>query len=415
MLYYLFRYLEQFGITGSRLWSYISFRGLLTLILSLIISAWFGEYFIKWMKRHNVSEKQRDEATDPYNVGKVGVPTMGGIIIIVATVIPCLLLGRLRNIYLLLMLGTIIWLGMLGFIDDYLKMKKSKDGMKPIMKLAGQAILGLFVGLTLWLSPDAVIQENTTTVQHNQEIVVHSKEKVKSTDTTIPFVKNNNLSYSGMMSFMGKYKTAAGWILFVLVTTFIVMAVSNGSNLNDGMDGMCAGNSAIIMLALCILAYVSSHTSLAQYLNIMYIPGSEELVIFCIAFMGALIGFLWYNSYPAQVFMGDTGSLTIGGIIGVSAILIRKELLLPILCGIFMVESASVLIQRFYFKYTKKKYGEGRRVFKMSPLHHHFQKEGMPALIQRPVRAVPEPRIVARFWIVGLILAVATLALLKIR
>jgi len=420
MLYYLFRYLEQFGISGSRLWSYISFRGLLTLILALIISAWFGEYFIKWMKRHNVSEKQRDEATDPYNVGKVGVPTMGGVIIIVSTVIPCLLLGRLRNIYLLLMIGTILWLGLLGFADDFLKMKKTKDGMKPIMKLAGQAILGLIVGLTLWLSPDAVIQENTTTVQNNQEIVVHNQEKVKSTDTTIPFVKNNNMSYSGMMSFMGKYKTAAGWILFVLVTTFIVMAVSNGSNLNDGMDGMCAGNSAIIMLALGILAYVSSHTSLAQYLNIMYIPGSEELVIFSLAFMGALIGFLWYNAYPAQIFMGDTGSLAIGGVIGVMAIIIHKELLIPLLCFVFLMESISSMLQTRVAKMGNKR-GKKWRVFKRAPIHDAFRvKPGQLAsdvkvFLNWPSGCWLESKITTRFWIVTIIMCAFAIVTLKIR
>lgn len=420
MLYYLFRYLEQFGITGSHLWSYISFRGILTLILALIISAWFGEHFIKWMKKHNVSEKQRDEATDPYNVGKVGVPTMGGIIIIVSAVIPCLLLGRLRNIYLLLMLGTVIWLGALGFIDDYMKMKKSKDGMKPIMKLAGQAILGLFVGLTLWLSPDAVIQENKTMVKNHHEIVVHSAEKVKSTDTTIPFVKNNNLSYSGMMDFMGKYKTAAGWILFVLVTTFTVMAVSNGSNLNDGMDGMCAGNSAIIMLALGILAYVSSHTAMAQYLNIMYIPGSEELVIFCLAFMGALIGFLWYNAYPAQVFMGDTGSLAIGGVIGVMAIIIHKELLIPLLCFVFFMESLSSLLQTQVAKMGNKR-GVKWRVFKRAPIHDAFRvKPGQLAsdvkiFLNWPRGCWLESKITTRFWIVTIMTCALAIVTLKIR
>ena len=272
MLYYLFRYLKEFGIPGSHLWSYISFRGILTLVLSLIISAWFGEYFIKWMKRHNASEAQRDASIDPYGVEKKGVPTMGGIIIIVATVIPCLLLGRLRNIYMILMLGTILVLGSLGFADDYIKLKRSKEGMRPIFKLMGQALLGLAVGLTLWKSPDAVIQTNHTMTKQDHKVVVHNPQRVKSTDTTIPFVKNNNLSYSEMMSFMGKYKTAAGWVLFVLVTTFIVMAVSNGANLNDGMDGMCAGNSAIIMLALGALASVTSHISLAPFLNIMYIP-----------------------------------------------------------------------------------------------------------------------------------------------
>lgn len=420
MLYYLFRYLEQFGITGSRLWSYISFRGLLTLILALVISAWFGEHFIKWMKRNNVSEKQRDASTDPYGINKIGVPTMGGIIIIVSTVIPCLLLGRLRNIYLLLMLGTMLWLGLLGFIDDYMKMKKSKDGMKPIMKLAGQAVLGLLVGLTLWLSPDAVIQENNTAIQNNQEVVVHSQERVKSTDTTIPFVKNNNLSYSGMMSFMGKYKTAAGWILFVLVTTFIVMAVSNGCNLNDGMDGMCAGNSAIIMLALGILAYVSSHTSLAQYLNIMYIPGTEELVIFCLAFMGALIGFLWYNAYPAQVFMGDTGSLAIGGVIGVMAVIIHKELLIPILCFVFLMESVSSLLQTQVAKMGNKR-GKKWRVFKRAPIHDTFRvKPGQLApdvkvFLNWPKGCWFESKITTRFWIVTIMMCALAIVTLKVR
>lgn len=420
MLYYLFRYLEQFGITGSRLWSYISFRGLLTLILALVISAWFGEHFIKWMKRNNVSEKQRDASTDPYGINKIGVPTMGGIIIIVSTVIPCLLLGRLRNIYLLLMLGTMLWLGLLGFIDDYMKMKKTKDGMKPIMKLAGQAVLGLLIGLTLWLSPDAVIQENNTAIQNNQEVVVHSQERVKSTDTTIPFVKNNNLSYSGMMSFMGKYKTAAGWILFVLVTTFIVMAVSNGCNLNDGMDGMCAGNSAIIGIALGILAYVSSHIHMASYLNIMYIPGSEELVIFIIAFVGALVGFLWYNAYPAQVFMGDTGSLAIGGIIAVVAVIIHKELLIPVLCFVFLMESLSVMLQTSYAKRGNKR-GEKWRVFKRAPIHDAFRiKPGqLPSdfkiLINWPKGCWLESKITIRFWIVTIIMAALTIVTLKIR
>ncbi|MBQ0019589.1 MAG: phospho-N-acetylmuramoyl-pentapeptide-transferase [Bacteroidales bacterium] len=420
MLYYLFRYLEQFGIPGSHLWSYISFRAILTLVLSLIISAWFGEYFIKWMKRHNASEAQRDASIDPYGVEKKGVPTMGGIIIIVSTVIPCLLLGRLRNIYMLLMLGTILVLGTLGFADDYIKMKKSKDGMRPIFKLAGQALLGLIVGLTLWLSPDAVIQENKTAMQQNHEVVVHNSQKVKSTDTTIPFVKNNNLSYSGMMSFMGKYKTAAGWILFVLVTTFIVMAVSNGANLNDGMDGMCAGNSAIIMLALGVFAYVSSHISMASYLNIMYIPGTEELVIFSLAFVGALVGFLWYNSYPAQVFMGDTGSLAIGGVIGVMAVILHKELLIPLLCFIFLMESISVLLQTKVAKMGNKK-GLKWRVFKRAPLHDTFRvKPGQLAsdvkvFLNWPKGCWLESKITTRFWIVTIIMCAVAIGTLKIR
>ncbi|MCQ2196133.1 MAG: phospho-N-acetylmuramoyl-pentapeptide-transferase [Bacteroidaceae bacterium] len=420
MLFYLFRYLEEYGIPGSHLWSYISFRGLMTLVLSLIISAWFGEYFIKWMKRHNASEAQRDASIDPYGVEKKGVPTMGGIIIIVSTIIPCLLLGRLRNIYMLLMLGTIIILGALGFVDDYIKLKKTKDGMRPIFKLAGQAFVGLCVGLTLWLSPDAVIQENKTTVKENHEIVVHNEEKVKSTDTTIPFVKNNNLSYSGMMSFMGEYKTAAGWILFVLVTTFIVMAVSNGANLNDGMDGMCAGNSAIIMFALGLLAYVSSHTSMAQYLNIMYIPGTEELVIFCLAFVGALIGFLWYNSYPAQIFMGDTGSLAIGGVVGVMAVILHKELLIPILCFVFFMESISVMLQTKVAKMGNKK-GLKWRVFKRAPIHDTFRvKPGqlgsdVKVFLNWPKGCWLESKITTRFWIVTIIMCALAIATLKVR
>ena len=420
MLYYLFRYLEQYGIPGSHLWSYISFRALLALVLSLVISAWFGEYFIKWMKRHNASEAQRDASIDPYGVEKKGVPTMGGVIIIVATVIPCLLLGRLRNIYMLLMLGTILLLGLLGFMDDYIKMKKSKDGMRPIFKLLGQAGLGLAVGLTLWLSPDAVIQENHTTVRANHEVVVHNAKKVKSTDTTIPFVKDNNLSYSEAMSFMGKYKTAAGWILFVLVTTFIVMAVSNGSNLNDGMDGMCAGNSAIMMLTLGILAYVSSHTALASYLNIMYIPGSEELVIFSLAFMGGLIGFLWYNSYPAQVFMGDTGSLAIGGVIGVMAVILHKELLIPLICFVFLVESISVILQTNVAKMGNKR-GVKWRVFKRAPIHDTFRvKPGQLApdvkvYFNWPKGCWLESKITTRFWIVTIIMCALAVVTLKIR
>ena len=371
MLYYLFRYLGQFGIPGAHLWSYISFRAILTLVLSLIISIWFGEYFIKWMKRHNASEAQRDITIDPYGVEKKGVPTMGGIIIILATVVPCLLLGRLRNIYMLLMIVTTLWLGGIGFVDDYIKMKISKDGLRPILKLAGQALLGLGIGLTLWLSPDAVIRENVQVSNENGTEVVYKSEPVKSTITTIPFVKNNNLSYTEAMNWTGKYKNAAGWILFVLVTTFVVMAVSNGSNLNDGMDGMCAGNSAIIVFALAILTYTSSHIGMASYLNIMYVPGSEELVIFLMAFMGGLIGFLWYNAYPAQVFMGDTGSLAIGGIIAVICVIIHKELLIPVLCFVFLCESVSVLLQTNYAKMGNRR-GLKWRVFKRAPIQSNL-------------------------------------------
>ena len=421
MLYYLFRYLEQFGVSGARMWQYISFRSLLTLVFSLLISMWFGQYFIQWMHRHGGNEAQRDASVDPYGVEKKGVPTMGGVIIILATLLPCLLFGRLRNIYLLLMLGTTVWLGALGFVDDYIKMKVTKDGLKPIYKLIGQALLGLAVGITLWQSPDAVIRENVTMERTGvASVVVHKSDPVKSTITTIPFVKDNNLSYSGMMSFLGRYRTAAGWVLFVFMTVFVVMAVSNGSNMNDGMDGMCAGNSAIICLALGILAYVSSHIQFASYLNIMYIPGSEELVIFLCAFVGALVGFLWYNSYPAQIFMGDTGSLAIGGVIAVVAIIIHKELLLPLLCFVFFMESVSVLLQTQVAKMGNKR-GQKWRVFKRAPIHDAFRiKPGqLPAdfkiLFNWPKGCWLESKITVRFWIITIIMAALTIVTLKIR
>ena len=421
MLYYLFRYLGESGMTGANLWHYISFRSVLTLVLSLLISMWFGQFFVKWMKKRHFSEEQRDASIDPYGVNKKGVPSMGGIIIIVATLVPCLLLGRLRNIYMLLMLFTTVWLGALGFADDYLKMKKTKDGLRPLYKLIGQAMLGLVVGLTLWLSPDAVINENIKDERQGiEQVVTHRSEEVKSTITTIPFVKNNNLNYANLFSFLGKYRTAAGWIFFVLVTTFIVMAVSNGSNLNDGMDGLCAGNAAIMCIALGILAYVSSHIHMAAYLNIMFIPGSEELVIFLCAFVGALIGFLWYNAYPAQVFMGDTGSLAIGGIIGVMAIIIHKELLLPLLCFVFFMESLSVLLQTNYAKMGNRR-GEKWRVIKRAPLHDTFRVAPgqLPAnfkvLINWPKGCWLESKITVRFWIVTIIMSALAIVTLKIR
>jgi phospho-N-acetylmuramoyl-pentapeptide-transferase len=421
MLYYIFRYLEQYGISGAGMWQYISFRGLLTLVLSLLISMWFGQYFIKWMKKRNISEAQRDESIDPYGVEKRGVPTMGGIIILVAIIIPCLLLGRLRNIYMLMMLATTLWLGGIGFMDDYIKLKIDKNGLKPIFKLAGQAILGLCIGLTLWLSPDAVIRENITiSKKGDTETVIHKSEPVKSTITTIPFVKNNNLSYSNLFSFLGKYRTAAGWIFFVIMVTFVVMAVSNGSNLNDGMDGMCAGNSAIMGVALTILAYVSSHITLAGYLNIMFIPGSEELVIFMLAFVGALIGFMWYNAYPAQVFMGDTGSLAIGGIIAVTAIIIHKELLLPVICFVFVMESVSVLLQTNVAKIGNRR-GQKWRVFKRAPIHDTFRiKPGqlspdLKILFNWPNGCWLESKITTRFWIITILMAALAIVTLKIR
>lgn len=419
MLYYLFRYLQEFGIPGSHMWSYISFRAILTLVLSLIISAWFGEWFIKWMRARNFSEEQRDPAIDPFGVNKIGVPSMGGIIIIVATIIPTLLFGRLRNVYMLIMIGTTLWLGLLGFIDDCTKMKKGKDGIRPIFKLIGQAVLGLLVGLVLWQSPDAVVHENVTMERQNgTEVVVHTSEPVKSTVTTIPFVKNNNLRYSDAFKWLGRYRTAAGWILFVIVTIFVVMAVSNGANLNDGMDGLCAGNSAIMCFALGILAYVSSHINLAAYLNIMFVPGSEELVVFLMAFVGALIGFLWYNAYPAQVFMGDTGSLAIGGIIAVTAIIIHKELLLPLICFVFLAESISVILQTNYAKYGNKR-GKKLRVFKRAPLHDTFRMKQLPAdfqvLLNWPKGCWLESKITVRFWIVTIIMCALAIVTLKIR
>lgn len=423
MLYYLFRFLENLGIPGSNLWSYISFRSLLALILALIISAWFGEKFIKFMKRRNISETQRDVSIDPYGVKKVGVPSMGGIIIIVAILVPCLLLGRLRNIYMILMLVSTVWLGCVGFLDDYIKIfKKKKDGLPGKFKLLGQMGLGLIVGLTLYLSPDAVIRENVK-VQTGDAVaqVVHKEESVKSTKTTIPFVKNNNLDYAEVMSFMGKYKEQAGWVLFVVMTILVIASVSNGANLNDGMDGMAAGNSAIICVALGILAYVSSHIQYASYLNIMYIPGSEELVIFICAMVGALIGFLWYNAYPAQIFMGDTGSLTIGGLIAVLAIIIHKELLIPVLCGIFLFESLSVILQVEYFKFFKKR-GQCRRIFKRTPIHDAFRtlpEQMVPdcqyLLGNWPRGAWHESKITVRFWITTIILAAITIITLKVR
>ncbi len=429
MLYYLFRFLEGFGISGSRIWGYISFRALLALILSLVISTWFGERFIKYMKRKRITETQRDAAVDPFGVNKIGVPSMGGIIIIVAILIPVLLLGRLRNIYLILMIVTTLWLGLLGGMDDYIKIfRKNKEGLSGRYKIVGQIGIGLIVGLVLWSSPDVktneniVIEQRTEVVdgQASEQVVKHRAEARKSLKTTIPFVKGHNLDYSQIMSFCGKYKTAAGWILFVIMTILVVTAVSNGANLNDGMDGMCAGNSAIIGVALGILAYVSSHIEFASYLNIMYIPGSQELVVFLCAFVGALVGFLWYNAYPAQVFMGDTGSHTIGGIIAVCAIIIHKELLLPILCGIFFVESLSVILQVYYYKAGKRR-GVKQRIFKRTPIHDNFRvtdeqlDKDCKYLIKSPASPKHESKITIRFWIVSIILAALTIITLKIR
>ena len=422
MLYYLFRILEQYGISGSHLWGYISFRALLALILSLVISAWFGEKFIAFLKQKQITETQRDINIDPFGVKKIGVPSMGGIIIIVAILIPVLLLGRLRNIYLLLMIVTTIWLGFLGGMDDFIKIfRRNKQGLKGKYKIIGQIGIGFIVGVTLWAAPDVKINENLAIEKQGQETVVkHRTQPRKSLKTTIPFLKGHNLDYSRVTSVFGDRRVAAGWILFVIMTIFVVTAVSNGANLNDGMDGMCAGNSAIIGVALGILAYVSSHIQFAAYLNIMYIPGSQELVVFFCAFIGALIGFLWYNAYPAQVFMGDTGSLAIGGIIAVGAIIIHKELLLPILCGIFFVESLSVIVQVWYFKLGKR-HGVKKRIFKRTPIHDNFRTQDEQLdpdckyLVTKPRTVVHESKITIRFWIITIILVALTIITLKIR
>lgn len=422
MLYYLFQYLDKFDFPGAGMFSYVSFRALLAVILSLGISSIFGNYFINLLKRKQISETQRDASIDPFNTQKVGVPSMGGIIIIVAIVIPCLLLGRLDNVYMILMLITTLWLGVLGFLDDYIKIfKKNKEGLDGKFKIIGQVGLGLIIGLTLYLSPSAVIRENIEVVKDGETVdVIHKNEDIKSTKTTIPFFKNNNFDYADIVGFLGDNAQKCGWVIFVFMTIFVVTAVSNGANLNDGMDGMAAGNSAIIGLALGILAYVSSHIEYAGYLNIMYIPGSEELVIFICTFVGALIGFLWYNAYPAQVFMGDTGSLTIGGIIAVFAIIIHKELLIPILCGVFLVENLSVILQVKYFQSGKKK-GIKRRIFKRTPIHDHFRTSlanldpECSYMIKGPANVFHESKITVRFWIVTIVLAALTIITLKIR
>ena len=422
MLYYLFQWLDKYDFPGAGMFGYTSFRSLMAIILALLISSIWGDKFINLLKRKQITETQRDASIDPFGVNNVGVPSMGGVIIIFAILIPCLLLGKLSNIYMILMLITTIWLGSLGFADDYIKIfKKDKEGLHGKFKIIGQVGLGLIVGLTLYLSPQVVIRENIEIEKPDGQIeVVHAAKEIKATQTTIPFFKSNNFDYADLVGFMGEHAQTAGWILFVIITIFVVTAVSNGANLNDGMDGMAAGNSAIIGLTLGILAYVSSHIEYAGYLNIMYIPGSEELVIFICSFIGALIGFLWYNAFPAQVFMGDTGSLTIGGIIAVFAIIIHKELLIPILCGIFLVENLSVILQVRYFKSGKKK-GHLQRVFKRAPIHDHFRTTlaqldpNCSYLFMKPNSVFHESKITVRFWIVTIVLAAITIITLKIR
>ena len=420
MLYYLFQYLEQIDVPGARLMNYLTFRSGMALILSLFIAMVIGRRIIDNLQLMQVGEIVRNLGLEG-QMSKKGTPTMGGIIIIISILVPCLLVGKLDNIYMILMLVSTIWLGTLGFADDYIKIAHhDKDGLKGKFKIIGQVGLGLIVGLTMYLSPDIVMRENIEVYdQVNEEVVIeHKNEDIKAAQTTIPFVKNNNFDYSSLTKWMGDHAETGGWIVFILVTIFVVAAVSNGANLTDGLDGLATGTSAIIGVALAIMCYLGGNVIYSSYLNIMYIPDSSELVVFAAAFIGATIGFLWYNSFPAQVFMGDTGSLTLGGIIAVFAILIRKELLIPILCAIFFIEDLSVMLQVAYFKYTKKRTGTGRRIFKMTPLHHHFQVQGnsgVDALIQRPIRAIPESKIVMRFFIVAIFLAVITFVTLKIR
>ncbi len=422
MIYSLFQIFGDTGFPGHRLMDYITFRAGIALALGLLVALLLGNVIIRRLRRMQIGEDVRNLGLEG-QMQKKGTPTMGGIIIILAILIPCLLVGNLANIYLILMLVATLWMGVIGFLDDYRKLKyHNKDGLKGKYKITGQVGLGLLVGITMWLSPDIVMRENTETVneQTQQTEIVMSQEDVKSPQTTIPFIKSNNFNYEWLTSWIDDENAAStmGWIVFVFVVIFVVTAVSNGANLTDGLDGLCAGTSAIIGVALAIMAYLGGNIFYSGYLNIMYIPGSEEMVVYAAAFIGALVGFLWYNAYPAQVFMGDTGSLTLGGILAVFAILIRKELLIPLLCLIFFVEDLSVILQVAYFKYTKKRYGEGRRIFKMTPLHHHFQREapaGEKILFNHPARPMPESKIVLRFWIVGILLAAMTFVTLKIR
>lgn len=413
MLYYLFEYLEsEFQLPGATLFSYLTFRAALVMILSLLISTIFGKRIIRFLQKLQVGETIRDLGLEG-QVQKAGTPTMGGIIIILATLIPVVLFAKLANIYIILLIVTTLWMGVIGFIDDYIKkFKNNKEGLKGRFKVVGQVGLGLIVGATLFFHDDVTMKEKLPS-EVQQELLAENpkiaasklfQDEVKSTKTTIPFVKGNEFDYAKLITWINPGLEKYAWIVFILVTIFIITAVSNGANLTDGIDGLAAGTSAIIVLTLGIFAWVSGNIIFSDYLNIMYIPRVEEITIYIAAFVGALIGFLWYNAYPAQVFMGDTGSLTIGGIIAVIAIAVRKEWLIPVLCGIFLVENLSVVMQVGWFKYTKKKHGVGRRLFKMAPLHHHYQKLGYH-----------ESKIVTRFWIVGILLAIVSIVTLKIR
>ncbi|ARV11393.1 phospho-N-acetylmuramoyl-pentapeptide-transferase [Gilvibacter sp. SZ-19] len=406
MLYYLFEYLENtYNLPGAGLFQYLSFRSALSVITSLIIATVFGKRIINLLRKKQIGETVRDLGLAGQNE-KAGTPTMGGVIIILATLVPVLLFTKLENIYVILLIVTTLWMGTIGFIDDYIKtFKKDKAGLPGKFKVFGQVVLGIAVGCTLYFHDNVTIKEKIEVQTENQTTLIRSVgEEIKSTKTTIPFVPNNEFEYSDLLTWMGDDYAKYTWLLFIPIVILIITAVSNGANLTDGVDGLAAGTSAIIVLTLGIFAWISGNIIFSDYLNIMYIPRTGEIAVFISAFVGALIGFLWYNAFPAQVFMGDTGSLTIGGIIAVIAITIRKEWLIPILCGIFLIENLSVIMQVSWFKYTKKKFGEGRRIFRMSPLHHHYQVKGMH-----------ESKIVTRFWIVGIFLAILAIVTLKIR
>lgn len=411
MLYYLFEYLEkQFQFPGASVFQFITFRAALAIILSLLISTIFGKKIISYLQRQQVGETVRDLGLVG-QVEKAGTPTMGGVIIILATLVPVLLLSRLDNIYVIMLIVTTLWMGLIGFIDDYIKVfKKDKEGLKGRFKVLGQVGLGIFVGAIMYFHPGVTIKQEKVNPKFSNELITQNSpgeffaEESQSLKTTIPFVKDNEFDYATLVSWIGDGYQNYAWLIFIPIVIFIVTAVSNGANLTDGIDGLAAGSSAIIVFALAIFAFVSGNIVFSDYLNVMFIPRLGEVVVFIAAFVGALIGFLWYNTYPAQVFMGDTGSLTIGGVIAVIAIAVRKELLIPLLCGIFFAESLSVILQVSWFKYTRKKYGEGRRIFKMSPLHHHYQKSGYH-----------ESKIVTRFWIVGIFLAILSIVTLKLR
>ena len=432
MLYHIAEYFKAAGIDipGFGLFGYLSFRAIAAFTIALLISIFAGKRIIGWLQKKQIGETIRDLGLEG-QMQKKGTPTMGGIIIFIALIIPMALVGDFTNIYNILLIVSTVWFFLIGFTDDYIKVfKKNKEGLSEKGKLAAQGLMALAIGLAVCFSNDIVVRENITVTESmtatyedgtedaSEAVVMKQMERhdvIKSTKTTIPFVKNHEFDYKWLSPFKGSWGWYCKWIIYVMMIIIVITACSNGVNLTDGMDGLAAGTSAIVGVVLGIFAWLGGNIVNAEYLNIMYIPGSGEIAVFMSALVGALIGFLWYNTYPAQVFMGDTGSLMLGGIIGVTAVLIRKELLIPVLCGVFFAESVSVLLQRGWFRYTKKKYGEGRRIFKMAPLHHHFKKEGIPALIKSPAKALPEAKIVSRFWIVGMILGVITIALLKVR